>query len=810
MTRFADLLRDVKHSVRGLRRTPGFALAVVATLALGIGGNTAIFSVVDQVLLRPLPYPEGDRLVRVYETGLDRPGVLPRRFSNGVSPANWLDWQAQSRTLTSLGVWFSAPRTLTGVAEPERLNGQFVSWEFFQALGVTPLVGRTLSVEDDRPNAPRVAVLSYGLWQRRFGGDPAVAGRVIQLDDMPVTIVGVMPRSFRFIYQDTDFWSAFGLDRSADWRQLAGRFTDVVARLAPGATLASAQAEMESVARSLASTYPFNKDRSVALVPLREELTGQVRSSLFVLYAAVAVLLAIACFNVANLLLARAASRRREIAIRASLGAGRLPIVRQLVVESVVLAIAGGILGLALARWSLDALLAFAPANLLRVPELSLDRRVLLYAFGISMLTGVAAGLVPAISVARRSLLDGIRDSARTIAHSSRSRQALVVAQVAMTIVLLCTAGLLIRTLVALNGANNGVDKSNVVTMTVSLSQTRYPQERAAVFVGQALESLRSLPGVESAGAANSLPVVGSPRGGTGFHRLGTPVPPVNEWPSTTVRVVTPDYFRALRIPLVRGREFDDRDRTHPAPGFIVNEAFVRQYLPDVDPLTVLLSVRMQRPENPYGPILGVVGDVSEGSIRGSVRPTVFYSHQQMPEQAMSFVIRSAQPAATAERAERALHTLDPNVPISAVRTLESAFAESIAQERLNALVSGAFALSGLLLAALGLYALLAFLVAERAKEIGIRISLGAPLSALMRSVVAGGFRLVGIGAAIGVGASLLLGRSIESLLFGVKPYDSSTYVAVLALVCAVTGAACYVPARRAAGVDPLTALRQE
>ena len=810
MTRFADLLRDIKHSLRGLRRTPGFALAVALTLALGIGGNTAIFSVVDQVLLRPLPYPEGDRLVRVYESSLGGTGTLPTRFSNGVSPANWLDWQAQSRTLTSLGVWFSVPRTLTGSGEPERLNGQFVSWEFFQALGVTPLLGRTVSADDDRPKAPQVAVLSYSLWQRRFAGDAAVVGRVIQLDDTPVTIIGVMPSSFRFIYQDTDFWGAFGLDRDLPWRQVAGRFTDVVARLAPGATLDSAQAEMESIARSLAATYPFNKNRSVTLVPLREELTGRVRSSLVLLYAAVGVLLAIACFNVANLLLARAASRRREIAIRASLGAGRLPICRQLVVESAILALAGGIFGLALARWSLDALLAFAPVNLLRVPELSLDRRVLLYAFGISMLTGVAAGLVPAVSVARRSLLAGIRDSAKTITHSARSRRALVVAQVAMTIVLLCTAGLLIRTVVALNGANNGLDKSNLVTMAVSLPQTRYSQERAAAFVGQALESLRSLPGVESAGAANSLPVVGSPRGGTGFHRLGTPAPPENEWPSTTVRVVTAGYFRALRIPLVRGREFDDRDRTNTAPGFIVNDAFVRQYLPDVDPLTVSLSVRMQRPENPYRPIVGVVGDVSEGSIRGSVRPTVFYSHQQMPEQAMSFVIRSAQPAATAEGAERALHALDPNVAISAVRTLESAFAESIAQERLNALVSGAFGLSGLLLATLGLYGLLAFLVAERTKEIGIRISLGAPLSALVRSVVAGGFRLVGIGAAIGVGGSLLLGRSLESLLFGVKPYDPGTYIAVLALLCVVTAAASYLPARRATVIEPVQALRAE
>jgi predicted permease len=804
--RLDDLLRDVRHTVRGLRRTPGFAVAVVLTLALGVGGNTAIFSVVDQVLLRPLPYPEGERLVRIYERNLTGPNPNAR-FSNGVSPANWLDWQARSKTLSSMGVWFNMSRTLTGVGEPEQLNGQFVSWEFLQALGVPPLLGRTLTADDDRRNAPRVAVLSYSLWEQRFASNPDVIGRVIQLDDAPVTIVGVMPRGFRFIQQDIDFWSAFGLDRDLPWRDVAGRFTDVVARIAPNATFASAETEMRAIAAELEPGHPMNKDHSVTLVPLREEFTGEVHRSLVVLYAAVGVLLAIACFNVANLLLARSAARRREIAVRTALGAGRVPIVRQLLVESLLLAIAGGLLGLALARWSLDALLAFAPPGLLGVSELTIDQRVLVYALGLSVLTGVIVGLMPAVSLVRRSFLAHIHDSGHRVTQSARLRQSLVVAQVAMTIVLLCAAGLLVRTVMALNGASGGIDRSNLLTMEVTLPTTRYnTPERTAGFVRQALDAIRSLPGVESVGAGNSLPIIGPPRGGTRFHRLVTPQEAVNRLPITTVRVVTPGYFRTLRIPIVRGREFTDSD---PANGFVVNQAFARAYLEDVDPLATSISVRMQR-EDPYLPIVGVVGDVASGSVRGQTTPTVYYSNRQMPGQGMSFLIRTTQPEALSRRAVEALHGIDANLAVTFVRTLETAMSESIARERLNALVSTSFGLSGLLLAALGLYGLLAFLVTERTKEIGIRISLGAPLARVTASVVGSGLRLVAIGTFAGVVASLLLGRWLESLLFGVTPNDATTYLVTLALISVVSAVASYVPARRAAGVEPLAALRQE
>jgi putative ABC transport system permease protein len=807
------VLRDIRHSIRGLRRSPGLALAVLLTLAVGIGGNTAIFSVVDQVLLRPLPYPDGDRLVRIYESRLDRPATSApaSRLSNGVSPANWLDWQQQSRTLSSMGIWFSLARTLTGMGEPERLSAQYVSWEFFKVLGVEPLLGRVVNADDDRPNAPQVAVLSHSLWQRRFNGDPNVIGRVIQLDDTPVTVIGVMPQGFRFIYENTDFWGAFGLDRGTPWREAGGRFIDVIARIAPDATLPSADTEMRTISSALAARYDFNKGRGVTLVPLREELTGQVERSLIVLYGAVAVLLMIACFNVANLLLARAASRRHEIAIRTSLGAGRLPIVRQLLVESVLLALGGGLLGLGVARWSIDGLLALAPAGLLRVSEVHLDWRVMLYALGLSLATGVVVGIMPAFSVARRSLVVGLRESSRNVTHSARLRRGLVVAQVAMTIVLLCGAGLLVRTVMALSSAQSGLDKSNLMTMAVVLPGTRYTPPRVTEFFARVLGELRSMPGVESAGAGNSLPVVGGPRGGTGFHRLGTPIPASrSDFPSATIRVVTSGYFKTLRIPVLRGREFDSTDEAPgTAPGFIVNDAFVRQYLRDVDPLSTSISVRMQ-PENPYRQIIGVVGDVPEGSIRGEVRPTVFYSQQQMPQTAMSLIIRSPQAAAFSRRAVEVLHQVDPNLAVTSVRTMETAMGESIARERLNALVSATFAVSGLLLASLGLYGLLSYFVTERTKEIGIRISLGAPLGRLTASIVAGGFRLVAIGAVVGIGSSLVFARWLESLLFGVKPYDVPTYATVLALLCAVTALASWVPARRAAGVEPLTALRQE
>src|SRR5688572_5825494 len=528
-----DVARDVKHGTRGLWRSPGFSLAVILTLALGIGSNTAVFSVVDQLLLRPLPYPDGDQLVMVDESRGS--GVID------VSPANWLDWQRESRTVARFAAWQPALFVLRGAGEPRRVAAQFVSSEFFPVLGVAPLLGRTISKEDDRPNGPRVVVLSHRAWQDVLGGDPRVIGRTLQLNGQPYEIVGVMPDGFRFVQQDVGLWTAFQLDRSRPWRDTTdGRFIHVVGRLADAATIGTVRSEMEAIAQRLATTYTFNTNTTVRVTPLREVLTGPVRTSVLVLFGGVGVLLAIACFNVANMLLARSASRQREIAIRASLGAGRWAIARLVLLESLLLAGAGGSSGLGLASWSLDALVAVAPANMLGISELFIDRRVLMYAFGLSLATGAITGLASTILFARRSMADASRTRGSQAGHAPRVRQGLVVVQVAMTVVLLCGAGVLVRTLIALDRAHMGFDAHDVLTMNVAVSPTRYTAERCREFYREAVARVRALPGVETAAAGISLPVIGSPRGGTSFHELGTPERPASERPTTVVRMVAP------------------------------------------------------------------------------------------------------------------------------------------------------------------------------------------------------------------------------------------------------------------------------
>jgi predicted permease len=665
-------------------------------------------------------------------------------------------------------------------------------------------------MDDDRVKAPRVAVISHRLWQQRFGADPQVVGRRVQIDGGPpgpTEIVGVMPESFRFLFQDTDVWMPMQLDRTVDWRKRAGRFLDAVARTKPERTLAAAQKDLDGIAERLAATYEFNKRNRVGLVPLRQELTGQVQASLIVLYAAVGVLLSIACLNVANLLLVRGARRGREIAVRTALGAGRASIVRQLLIESLLLALAGGALGIGLAHWSLDALVAFAPPTLLRVPELTVDTRVLAYALAMSVLTGIVCGVIPAVMVGLRPIALALRAGGVTATHATRLRQVLVVSQVAMTVVLLCGAGLLARTLLALTSVDQGFDRNNVLTMELSLSPGRYDDAGRADFYRRLVEQLRAIPGVEAAAAANSLPIVGSPRGGTGFHVQGTPLRPPNQQPVTIVRVVTPGYFRTLRIPVLRGREFTDADTA--TAGFVVNEAFAKTYFAGGEPVGVEISVAMQR-ENPYMPIIGVVGNLSEVSVRQSAKPTVFYNEATMGEFAMTVMLRTTRPDATVAPAIAAVRGIDPDLPVTNVRMFDVALTDTIARERLNALVSSGFALSGLLLAALGVYGLLAYIVAERTREIAIRVALGAHIQRLTRSVVGRGLRLVAIGALVGLAVSLTLLRSLSALLFDVTPYDLPTYATVVALVCGVAAIAAYVPARHAARVQPLLVLRDE
>src|SRR5262252_2613956 len=797
---------DIRYCLRTLDRTPVFTITVVLTLALGIGANTAIFSIVDRLLLRSLPFPDGEQLVVLHESRRTAPQM-------DVSPANWLDWQRDSRSFESFAAWTNRfPSTLTGSGEPERLKAETVSHEFFPLLGLQPALGRIFSANDDRPGAPPTAILSYSLWQRKFAGDKGILGRTIELNAMAVEVIGVMPAGFRFLSYDSDVWHPFALDRNVSWRDTAGRFIPyVVARLKPSSTYDTAKAEMETIAGRLAHLHVFNRDTSVTVIPLREAMTGQVRTSLLVLFAAVGVLLLIACSNVANLVLARSAYRRREIAIQTSLGATRIAIVRQLVTESLLLAIAGGIAAVFVTRWGVGVLLALVPPTLLQTSSIPIDRWVLLYTLAISVLTGIVVGLAPALPAIRVDFAYYLRNGTRSVTLSLSLRKGLIVVQVAMTVVLLCGAGLLVRSLLALIHDATGVRAENVLTMRVELPASRYNPPQRLGFFRQVIERLQALPGVQSASAANDIPVATLRTSGTSFQILGQAEMPPNERPTTRVRVVTPGYFKTLGIPLLGGRDFTQDDQTRGAAQvFIVNEAFAKRYFPNGDPLSESISVSMQRPDNPYGRIIGVVGNVKEGSLRGVAEPTVFYNYRPLPYPGMTLFVRTTRGAEVALEATQVIRDIDRNLPLVEVRMLEDAFADSAARERLNAVVSGAFSLCALLLATLGLYGLIAFTVAERTNEIGIRLALGAQASRVLGMVMKQGLALVALGGALGLAIAFGVPRFLETLLFGVKSYDPLTFGAVSALVMLISLLAVLIPARRATRVNPLVALRNE
>jgi putative ABC transport system permease protein len=822
-----DLLRDALYAVRNLRRTPAFTAMVVFTLAIVIGTNTALFSVVDRLLIRPLPYPQGEQLVMVYES-------LPQlKLEHAdVSPANWLDWQRESRSFEALAAWGANAMTLTGEGEPERLSGQSVSAEFFELLRVRPSLGRTFASDDDQPGTHRVVVLSDGFWRRRFGGTSNVVGKTIELDANAYEIVGVMPSGFRFVSPNIDYWVPYALSRTQDWRKTSGRFINVVGRLKASITQSAAQTEMIRIAQQLSATYTFNRDTSATVVGLREALTGQVKSSLLALFASVGILVLIGCFNVASMLLVRSAARRQEIAIRASLGAGRGAIVRQLLVESMVLAFAGGLSGIAVARAGVSALLKFVPQNLMGITEAPLDASVLLYITGLSALTGATFGLAPAMSTTRpvfTSLLKGI---GRSFTTSSKLRQHLVTAQIAMTVVLLCGAGLLTRSLIELVGTKTGMNTRNVLTMYMQLPEQRYNDVQRVEFFKRAIEGLSVLPGVQSVAAASSIPVIG-PDPGTVAHIHGMPplfqgqdlnaglrIQDLSSIPISAAggllphaRVVTPGYFKTLGIPVFHGREFVESDQRENAPPvFIINEALASKYLAGQDPLNTSLSVLMSD-KNPYGRIVGVVGNVIEGSLRKGAEPTVFYADGNNSRggfaPGMTIFIRSSG-VDVAKAAVQAIREVDKNQPVSQVRMLEDVLGESVFRERLAAVVSSAFALTALLLAGLGVYGLLAYSVVERTKEIGIRMALGAKPAAVLQMIMTWGFRLIAAGLLLGLAGAAAASRFIESLLFGVSANDPLTFLVAPALLLAVGGISAFIPAHRATRVDPMIALRQD
>lgn len=801
--------QDVRYAARGLRRSPAFATTAILSLALGLGASLAIFTVADNLLLRPLPYRDASQLVVIWEAN------RPRGFDrNVVSPGNYFDWKAQSGVFQAMAGWRERRSVLIDGERVEEFGKDYVTADFFPALGVQPIRGRLFTPKEDlEANSSETLVLiSYRLWQSWFAGAEDVIGRKVQVDSVPHTIIGVLPDGFYFRHRDVDLWEPMGLNPAQDYRKTEGRWMFCVARMKPGVSYGAAQARMNALMARLEAAYPaFNKGWTADVEPLRDSMLGEVKTALVVLLGAVGLLLAVACANVANLLLARHSSRRREMAVRASLGAGRARVVRQLLTESLLLAAAGGFAGAVLARWVVAGLVTLAPANLAQSGEIHFDLRVLLFAVGVSVATGIVFGLAPALVTARADLMGALRDDSRSVTGGNRLRAWLVGGEVAVSIVLLAGAILLFRSLAGLERVDPGLDPSNALTFKVSLPGARNQKvfERAQ-FLSRATEQIGKLPGVISATYDSCIPFTG-PCAGTWVHIEGHPPAKPGEEDEAMIRSVPPGYFHTLRIPIKQGREFSASDDSEASPyHFIVNETFVRKYMRDERPLGKRIKVDMQK-ENPFGEIVGVARDVRDSSIDKEADPTVYYVYSHLSYTSATFVVRTERnPLSYVEPARRIIRGLDPLQPIADVRTLDEILGDNSARQRFSAVLLIGFSISSLALAAIGIYGVLAYSVSQRTREIGVRVALGAEPRRIISLVVGTCARLVIGGAIVGLGGALALTGLLKSLLYGVGPRDPWTFVGAPAILLAAALVAAYVPARRAARLDPMQALRTE
>ena len=809
---FDELRQDLSYGLRVLLKQPGFTAVAVLALALGVGANSAIFTIINAVLLRPLPFDDPGRLVVVWQTNPQRDS-----FQGLVSPPDLGDWQRQCRSLEQLAAFMPRGVSLTGVADPEHLPGSHVSANLFPLLGVEPLLGRNFRPAEDGPQGDRVVIVSYGFWQRRFGGAPDLIGKTLTLNGAAHTVVGVMPPAFQFPVQGqfpippSELWLPLGLDPGLVSRESRDLFT--VGRLKPTTTLAQAQAELAAIARQLEQQYPqSNAGLGVSVVGLHEQIVKGLRPALLVLLGAVAFLLLIACANVSNLLLARAAARRKEIALRAALGAGQRRLLRQLLTESLLLALLGGACGLALAVWTVDVLAGALPATMARAGEVSVDRQVFGFTLIVSLLTGLIFGLAPAWQAARLDLNEALKEGGGQGpggAGPMRLLRLLVVGEVALALVLLVGAGLLIRSFHRLQQVSPGFNPERVVAVPFVLLPARYRDGNArAAFVEQVLQRVKALPGVQSAGVVTTLPFSGDFSTRT-FTVEGRP-PAAGESDVANQRAATPDYFRAMGIPLVKGRAFTAHD-TFDAPAVvIINETMARQYFPGADPL----GKRIVSPAGPGGDVMtvvGVVGDVKNARLDEEPKPEFYYSYFQNRSPFMVLVVRTAtEPQALIAALRREVWAVDKDLPLANIATLEQLLGKTVAQRRLTMLLLGAFAAVALALAALGVYGLMSYAVAQRQHEMGIRLALGARAADVIGLIVGEGMALALLGLALGLAAALGLTRLMASLLFGVTPSDPATFAAVALLLTLVALLACWLPAWRVAKVDPLVALRYE
>jgi putative ABC transport system permease protein len=825
------LRQDFGFAVRGLRRSLGFTTVAVITLALGIGANTAIFSVVNALLLRPLPFEDPDRLVLIWgDKQLEDWPELP------LSLPNFTDVRDQSQSFESLAAWVSGTFNLSGGAEPEQVQYGIVTANLFSTLGVGPLLGRAFLPAEDQPGCAPVIVVSHSLWQRRFGADPDLVGKALTLDGQSYEVVGVMPSNFRFVSfpKETEIWVPFGLDPFKQRKYARGaNALGAVGRLEPGATLAQAQAEVDTIAARLAQQHPsFNAGWGLRLVPLHEQVVKGLRVALQVLLAAVAFVLLIACANVANLLLTRGRAREREIAIRAALGASRGRLIQLLLIESLVLAVFGGALGLLVAFWGID-FLAFITAETrsLFIPfsvlpgDIRVDRLTLGFTLGLSLLTGVVFGLVPAFQSSRPDLNTSLKEGGVRLGgiRHNRARNLLVVSEVALCLTLMVGAGLMVKSFMRIQSVDPGFQPENVLAIDVDLPKSKYPENRqVAAFYEQLLEHIGVLPGVQAAGAVEFLPLSGVDSS-TGLFIEGRPAPAPGEDVKAHFRSVSPDYFPAMGIAVLVGRKFTQHDGPDATRVAVVNETMARRFWPGEDPIGKHVALDLEAmkffpdraPELDVAAgmreIVGVVADVKHSNLTQEPVPEMYVPYLQRPERTMTLVLRTASdPLSLVGAVQSEVTALDKDQPISNVTTLSDLLSDSVAQPRFSVLLLAAFALLALLLSAVGIYGVTAYSVTQRTHEIGVRMALGAQPGDVLRLIVKEGAVLAAAGTLIGLVSALALNRFVASLLFGVSPRDPATFIAVASLLAVVTIAACYLPARRATKVDPMVALRHE
>ena len=800
------MIQDLRYAIRMLLKRPWFTCTVVLTLALGIGANTALFSIINVLLLRPLPLPQPEQMVQVWE--------VSRQSGNQKFPValpNMVDWRTQSSSFANIAAYSPTSLNLTGEDQPERISVLSVTPDYFKVIGVTPAMGRDLREEDGLPNAPRTAVLNYGFWQRHFAADPQIIGRTIRLNSENCTVIGVMPKGFNFPDSEVAVWAPMRGNLTAAGRQVHAY--QAIARLKPGVALQQAQAEMNAIASRLEQEYPdTNKDVGIRLVSLQKELVETEQPRLLLLFGALLTVLLITCANLAGLLSARASARQKESAIRSALGAGRHRLVRQMLTESMLMVLLGGGLGVLIAHLGVKALLAIYPSSPATWTEFGIDRAALLFTLAISVLVGLGFGLLPALQFSRTRLNETLKEGNRGTAGrgTERLRSVLVTVQIALALILLTAGGLLIRSMRQLQHVNPGFNSEQLLTMQLALPRKYAEDEQKTRFFEDVLAQVKALPDVKTAAVASQLPFIGE-NSASSFQIVGGPPLPSGQTLDTNRRTVSADYFQTLGLQLVRGRTFDNRDTAQAPRVVIINEAMARKFWPGDDPLDRYVTFNSSTQYQ----IVGVVSNAKHSSLQEEDEPTAYTSHQQVTSRTMDLAVRAnysfdREPAALVNSIRQTVSKIDPEQPIFNIATMDQRLSQSIAPQRFVALLLSLFATLALIQALIGIYGVMSYAVSQRRQELGIRMALGAHSGNILSLVLKRGMKLTLIGMALGLVGAVASTRLLRDMLFGIKPFDPLTFAVMTLLLIGISLVACFLPARRATKVDPMNVLRNE